>query len=413
LKFTPKVGRLEDTLVLEVSASERLWGGRQQLLRQMLESNGPVTDVLYAQGATSLIAIARLQTTGSVHAAPNDLPLAALAAARPHLATLQRIGCTRWGQLRALSRGGVVRRFGAPLLDALDQAYGLKPELYPWLMLPDIFEARLELGFQVETAPAMLFGARRLFRQLQVWLQARHWGVLALELMWTMDARRDTATQGQLVLRTAEPTADMAHLQRLLSEHLAKITLPSPVLYLHLRSIETKKLGSETASLLPDEQKTGDSLHHLLERLSARLGSQKVLQIKAQSDHRPELMQILLPSSNAANLKSFCSDGKRLGTRSEVKEDVLYPTWLLLTPLKLAVRRNIPLYQGVLTLLAGPHRLETGWWVVGDCALRDYFLARSEQAGLLWVYRERVPVQQGDEPGADVARDWYLHGLFA
>jgi protein ImuB len=413
LKFTPKVVHLEDTLVLEVSASERLWGGRQQLLCQMFESTMSITDVQFAQGTTSLIAIARLQTAGQVHAAPNDLPLAALAAARPHLATLQRIGCTRWGQLRALPRGGVVRRFGASLLDALDQAYGLKPELYPWLMLPDIFEATLELGFQVETAPALLFGARRLFRQLQVWLQARHCGVLALELMWTMDARRDTATQGQLVLRTAEPTADMAHLQRLLSEHLARITLPAPVLYLHLRSIETKKLGSETASLLPDEQKTGDSLHHLLERLSARLGSQKVLQIKAQSDHRPELMQILLPCSYAANFKSLCSDSKRFGTESEVKEDMLYPTWLLLNPLKLAVRKNTPLYQGVLTLLAGPQRLEAGWWVGGDCALRDYFLARSEHAGLLWVYRERVPVQQGAEPGADVSRDWYLHGLFA
>jgi protein ImuB len=63
-----------------------------------------------------LIAIARLQTAGLVHAAPNDLPLAALAAARPHLATLQRIGCTHWGQLRALPRGGVARRFGAPLI---------------------------------------------------------------------------------------------------------------------------------------------------------------------------------------------------------------------------------------------------------------------------------------------------------
>jgi protein ImuB len=400
-------------LVLEVSASERLWGGRQQLLCQMFESTRSITDVHYAQGATSLIAIARLQTAGLVNTAPNDLPLAALAAARPHLATLQRIGCTHWGQLRALPRGGVVRRFGAPLLDALDLAYGHKPELYPWLMLPDVFEATLELGFQVETAPAMLFGARRLFRQLQVWLQARHWGVLALELMWTMDARRDTATQGQLVLRTAEPTADMAHLQRLLSEHLARINLPAPVLYLHLRTRETKKLDGETASLLPEEQKTGDSLHHLLERLSVRLGSQKVLQIKARSDHRPEQMQILLPSSNAANFKSFCSDEERLGTRSEVKEDVLYPTWLLLTPLKLAVRRNTPLYQGALTLLVGPQRLEAGWWGAGDCTLRDYFLARSEQAGLLWIYRERVPVQQGAEPGADVVRDWYLHGLFA
>ena len=34
------------------------------------------------------------------------------------------------------------------------------------------------------------------------------------------------------------------------------------------------------------------------------------------------------------------------------------------------------------------------------------FVARSAQAGLLWIYRERL-AQAGSEPG------WYLHGLFA
>ena len=35
LQFTPKVARLEAVLLLEVSASERLWGGARPLLRQM------------------------------------------------------------------------------------------------------------------------------------------------------------------------------------------------------------------------------------------------------------------------------------------------------------------------------------------------------------------------------------------
>ena len=42
--------------------------------------------------------------------------------------------------------------------------------------------------------------------------------------MMQMDKRRDTASEGELVLRTAEPTLDMNHLQRLLGEHLARIT---------------------------------------------------------------------------------------------------------------------------------------------------------------------------------------------
>lgn len=414
LQFTPKVARLEEALVFEVSASERLWGGRQQLLRRIFESNKPVAIVQYAQGATSLIALARLQTTGRARTGPDDLPLAALAAARPHLATLARIGCTRWGQLRALPRGGMARRFGAPLLEALDRAYGLKPDLYPWLRLPDVFEATLELGAQVETAPALLFGARRLLGSLQAWLQARHWGVLAVELSWTMDARRDTA--GALVLRTAEPTGDMAHLQRLLGEHLARVTLPAPVLSLCLRTLETEKLGGESASLLPDEQQTGDRLPQLLERLSARLGPHNVLQMQPHADHRPERMQVWQAATDASQLIAACATGTGARAQKDLKKQndrparpertphACYPTWLLASPLKLAVRRNRPLYPGPLTLLTGPQRLEAGWWGGGDCALRDYFVARSAQMGLLWIYRERLAV--GGEA-------WYLHGLFA
>jgi protein ImuB len=365
------------------------------------------------------------------HTAPDDLPLSALTAAVPHLATLARLGCTRWGQLRALPRGGVARRWGAPLLEALDRAYGHQPEVYPWLVLPEVFEAQLELIAQVETAPALLFGARRLLQQLQVWLQLRQSGVLALSLRWTLDARRHTASEGELVLRTAEPMLDMGHLERLLSEHLARVTLPAPALYLHLRTLETKKLGSTSASLLPDDLRPGDNLVHLLERLSARLGPHQVLQWQACADHRPEQMQTWLPvmsdskliafkevktpARGLKSLKMLQSPKNAPGNPSAsgvaaLPGQALWPTWLLVPPLKLAVHRQQPHYQGPLTLLSGPQRMETGWWGTQNFALRDYFVARSAQSALLWIYRERLRSPQG---GQDAGADWYLQGVFA
>lgn len=420
LQYTPKVALVDQALVLEVSASERLWGGSKQLLRHIHASNKPVPHVQYARGPTSLVALARLSDADFARTQPDELPLQALAAAHPHLTTLERIGCTCWGQLRALPRGGVARRFGAPLLDALDRAYGFKPELYPWLVLPEVFEATLELGAQVETAPALMFGARRLLGSLKVWLQLRQSGVLAIELMWTMDARRNTATQGQLIVRSAEPTSDMAHLQRLLGEHLNKVTLPSPVLYLRLRSLEVQKMAGESASLLMEDQRRGDSLQQLLERLVARLGAQQVLQMQACADHRPERMQRWEPALSAAKLMAACENS--LVTRGlqdgkswpDQQAAALYPSWLLATPLKLAQHKDCPLYQGPLTLLTGPQRLEAAWWDGAGCTLRDYYLARSEQAGLLWVYRERLGGSVGTESkvGA-VELAWYLHGIFA
>ena len=452
LPFTPKVARVSlaspaapsaspvpEALLIEVSASERLFGGRQALLAQLFKQDGPFVQTKRARAATALIALARLQLTPPLPAT-DDLPLATLLAARPHLATLARVGCTTWGQLRALPRGGVVRRFGAGLLDTLDRAYGLKPDIYPWLTLPEVFDERIELHAQVETAPALMFGAQRLLKQLQLWLQLRNVGVTVFEFGWTMDARRSLVQQagqgdpskGALTLRTAEATQDIAHLQRLLSENLARLQLPAPALYVHLRSQHTEALATHSAPLLLEDVQKGDSLHHLLERLSARLGPGAVKGLQTQADHRPEISQnynlklenilkynkndISLIANNQFNIST--SSQKNKNKVSEVKKfdhlypDVLYPTWLLHPPLGLAVLRHTPHYQGPLTLLAGPQRLEAGWWDLARAgqpptatpglALRDYFIARSEQAGLLWVYRQRLggPAQ------------WFLQGLF-
>jgi protein ImuB len=198
----------------------------------------------------------------------------------------------------------------------------------------------------------------------------------------------------------------MTHLQRLLAEQLAHVSLPAPVLYLRLRSLETQKLRGETGSLLPTEQAAGDSLQQMMERLGARLGVQQVLQVQARSEHRPERMQAWQALSDATQLSATAASGARTGAQNNFRQEVLYPTWLLATPQKLVVRGQCPYYPSPLTLLAGPQRLEADGWGGTDCVLRDYFLARSEQAGLLWIYRQRLA-----GPGADA--DWYLHGLFA
>lgn len=480
LRFTPRVAlqELAQAVLLEVSSSERLFGGRRPLIAQLLGAGCPLAHVRVARASSALLALARLQVEPAAGRDPDQLPLHTLADARPHLATLERIGCQTWGDLRALPRGGVVRRFGAPLLDALDRACGLKPEVFPWLVLPEVFDMPLELQARVEAAPALLFAARRLLAQLRVWLQARQRGVLAFELRWQMDARRDTAREDALVVRTAIPTLDMVHLQRLLAENLERVTLPAPVLYLRLRTVETAALSGATTSLLPDEQRKGDDLVQLLERLAARLGPEQVLRSVARADHRPEHMQAWRPATGGvmagdgatrpaagrsagppagtgalAAAASTVASGRRgrasgnegrgdsnrntigdsngNGNQEKAKvragtargdrtqraparlvsagvSDALYPTWLLATPLKLAVRRDCPLYQGPLTLLAGPQRIEAAWW--DTMALRDYFLAHSAQAGLLWIYRERLTARRID--GDKQAGAWYLHGVF-
>ena len=69
-------------------------------------------------------------------------------------------------------------------------------------------------------------------------------------------------------------------------------------------------------------------------------------------------------------------------------------------PKPLAERNAVPLHEdGPLTLVAGPERIESGWWD-GNDVRRDYFIARTPRDALLWVFQER---QSG----------WYLHGVFS
>jgi protein ImuB len=51
-------------------------------------------------------------------------------------------------------------------------------------------------------------------------------------------------------------------------------------------------------------------------------------------------------------------------------------------------------------LLAGPERIESGWWDGADVQ-RDYYVASDPQGARFWIYRECAG-----------ARKWFLQGIF-
>ena len=419
LQFTPRVAQVEEAFVLEASAALRLWGGRKILLQKLFRECQPLQGAHWFSARTALAALGklRLQMRGEpVPASPEELPLEVLSAAREHVETLARIGCRSWGDLRSLPRAGVARRFGAGLLEALDCAFGMRPERFAWLEIPQAFDLKLELASLATTAPELMWSAQRLLSQLQVWLQARNRGVLALELEWTLDVRRlngaSLPSHQQLTIRTAQPTQDVSHLRRLAGEHLSRATLAAPANYLRLRTVETLSMDGASRSLLADDNLKGERLHQLIERLSVRLGADNVVVPSVRADHRPERMQVWKSAAQAMKEPPGCRND--LSSHFPLPCDGIYPSWLLPSPMRLQVEGEKPCYQGPLRLLAGPQRLETGWW---DCqpqglASRDYFIARSDAAGLLWIFRERL-----NHPGGTFVEDapvrWYLHGVYA
>ena len=451
LRFTPRVALVDDEAVLlEVSTTERLWGGRDALLAQVLrawaEASAACVDAsappsgaqtAWGTGPTALVAQAWLRMALAGHPAGlqqgiESLPLHTLTALRPHVPSLERMGCRTWGALRALPRAGVARRLGAGVLHALDQALGHAPEVHAWLELPEQFALTAELPALAESADALLWSAHRSLTALQGWLQARQQGALVLELAWRHDLRRidgvAIAPTEALQIRTAQATQDMAHLRRLLSENLARTTLAAPVNQITLRLLESAPLPHRSASLLPPAgpgeggdaaQGQGESLLQLLERLSARLGADQVQAPVLQADHRPECMQQWRPAAEVLGRARAVHVGTHL------PDATLWPAWLLRSPRRLAVQGNRPCHHGMLRLLAGPHRFEAGWWSCAaggegaadpgqpcaGLALRDYFVAHNDAVGLVWVFRERLAPQAG-APAAAQPQRWFLHGIF-
>lgn len=450
LRFTPRVALVDEAVLLDVTGSLRLFGGLARLaqllehqLLSFFDAHRLEVQTLRAQGATSLIALGRLRLRHGQGNGPDatrqrvaDLPMHTLTAARLHLGVLERIGCRTWDDLLRLPRDGMARRFDASLLAALDRARGVVADDYDWLVLPEHFQEKLELDALVEHAPALMAGVESLLVKLQAWLLGRQSGLCALKVTWHLDKRRDVAPTGELEIRTANPAQDLRHMARLVSERLARQTLAAPVHSVSLQSLVTEPLAdaaATTGSLLMETRKQGDSAVELIERLSARLGNDKVQAWQPCADYRPEEMQRWVNAREALTSIAgahLSNTGRKTPRRKkpdndapECRTDALYPAWLLPQPVRLATHGNSPVHEGKLVRLTGPQRLEiTGWLMSGEGkdeahhdradppSLRDYYVYRSLHGSLLWIYSERLGrSRQEGQP----YRNWYLQGFFA
>lgn len=384
-QFTPRVS-LEppQALVMEVEGSLRHLGGRWPFLARLragLPRLGFEARVAEAPTARAALWLAR-GGGGRLEA----LPVAVTSLAPEALELLAKLGIGTIGALLRLPREGIARRFaqfsaqysGPGLLEQLDQAGGKAPEAREFFAPPARFAARLELPAPVLQAEHALFAARRLLAQMEGFLAARHAGVRA----FTLDLVHDDLRATTLKVGLAAPGRSAEHFARLLRERLARTTLLAAVEAISLEAGDCEILAQQSGSFFSDPHACGEEWLRLVERLQARLGNEAVHGLRTHPDHRPERAWVAV------------FPGKEFSAKEE-KQNGPRPLWLLDPPRRLA--------EGEFTLLAGPERIESGWWD-GAEARRDYFIARTSEASLAWVYRER---------GAQAGGGWFLHGLFA
>jgi protein ImuB len=310
-----------------------------------------------------------------------ELPVGVLRCRDETLAAFEAIGVRTLGELRSLPREGVARRFGQEPLTELDRALGLLPDPRNFFVLPAQFGAAIGLPAEVTQAEALLFAARRLIVQLAGFLAARSGGVQRFVLRL---GHRDKAAT-EIAIGLVAPSRDAEHFTLLLRERLSNFTLSGPVREISLQADDVVPLPGSNLGLLLEQGKPPGQWEHLVERLRARLGTDAVCGIAGRAEHRPEHAGVIADHGAKQLQLNF---GER-------------PFWLLDRPKPLAEIGAVPSLEGPLELLAGPERIESGWWDGGDVA-RDYFVARMQNEALVWIYRE----WRG-------AGGWYLHGVFA
>ena len=459
LRFTPTVSLRSSGLVMEISASLKLFGGRRALKQGLAAA-------MRVQGLTIVAAeaptphgawlLARERARRRLEAArrppraprpagsaPPDfattldaLPIVHLETARPSLNRLDGIGVHTLADLRRLPVQGLARRFGPDLIDELARAFGDKPDPQTVFEAPSRFDTRIELMARVETAEALVFASQRLLAQMTGWLTARRAAVRGFTLVlhhdrWTRDAIEPTA----IAIALSTPSSDLSRLGTLVRERLSNLELKAPVLELSLAAPVIVEEQEIHGSLFPAREQAFETLARLLEKLAVRLGPEAMVRLERVADYRPERAwrevrgdvletQVAVASSTraraskgvAAKTPAVLSAAPTLGlyegrVDAQITKPLMpgcpcgpRPAWLLAEPQQLEMRAHRPVFDASpIELVAGPERIEAGWWDDAPVT-RDYFIGENTAGRLVWIYRERLPA-----PGKAL---WYLQGLF-
>jgi protein ImuB len=370
-------------IVLEVRGSFRLLGPWPRIERRLREE-------LAALGFEHRIGMAPTPRAARVFAGLRDglaLPnaiamqdtLDRVPVRRAHLPgddgeRLHRMGVRDLRGLRALPRDALRRRFGLPLLEHLDRLYGEADDPLTHYAPPDHFDARVELGYEVESHMALLFPLRRMVGDLCTFLSMRDGGVQRFVLRLEHESGH---TDVEVGLLSAE--RDAAMLFEVTRSRLERVQIEKPVVALRLLARELPPFAPASRDLFDTRNQQQLPWPQLRERLRARLGDEAVYALAPSGDPRPE--------------RAWRKLGDEASCIDAAPERPPRPCWLLPRP--------IPLRDPRPRIVSGPERLESGWWDGAD-ARRDYYVIETSQGQRAWVFAP--PGEQGN---------WMLQGWFA
>jgi protein ImuB len=404
-RWTPRAAiSPPDGLFLDLTGTAHLFGGEERMCRHILAfctragfaARIAVAGTLGAAHALARFGPGGLCPPGGEAAALAPLPLASLRVDEPVLAAARRLGLETVGDLLALPRGPLQRRFGKTLLARLDQALGRSGEPIEPVVPEEAPSALLRFPEPIATAEAIAEALGLLMARLIGTLREAGLAARTLALL----CERVDGKVERIAIGTARATRDSAHLLRLLG---MKIETIEPGF-----GLDSMRLVAGRVEPLAPEQLSGDKaaadLATLVDRLAGRLGPRRLYRSTAVESDVPERSVARVGPLDAALPWPEWPRPVRLLAPPERVENVV-----ALLPDQPPRRFT---WRGRAYRVAradGPERIHGEWWKRTSEAegVRDYFQVEDEEGARFWLYRRGDGV---DHRTGDLS--WYLHGVF-
>jgi protein ImuB len=371
------------------------------------------------------------------------LPVAALRIGAADVRLLERLGLRRIGQLYGLPRAALERRFRAlsrreapgaeaiaTVLLRLDQALGEYSEPRAPLVEAPAFSARLPFSDPLLTAAGIEAALERLCSDLAGAMTEAAVGGRRFRLM----LYRSDGTLGEVAVGTSTPCRDSTHIRRLLLEKIAVFDAGFGIDLMTIEASEVTRLDANQQALDGDAADTRvRAAARLIDRLSGRLGSDRVMHLLPRASHIPEAAQKRAPAIGAARAKVAALSGEAAPTFGGAR-----PAFLFDPPEPIEVLAAIP--EGAPALIVwrrvrrrivraeGPERLAPAWWAAyvprapeasrGAARTRDYYLIEESGGARYWIFRaglydkgrDREGVEDSEDASAGMPR-WFMHGM--
>ncbi len=296
-RYSSEVSLLPHAIVLEVSKSMGLFGPWPRL-ESMLRADFTELGFRHRMAAAPTRSCRPCAdhgfrwTSGAVDGHAAQRPATGADREEPIARECHRRRCRAWasarlGQVMALPRDGLRRRFGAELLASLDRLTGDLPSGLEPYRPPDTFDLRIELLHEVENQSALIFPVRRMVDDLAAYLAGRDGGVQRFLLR--LEHREGRFTDVPVGLLASE--RDGAMLFEFARGRLEHVTLPEPVLALRLIARDLPAFVPAGRDLFDERPANALPIEQLRERLRARLGDRAVYRLGSTTDPRPERAQ--------------------------------------------------------------------------------------------------------------------------